>query len=155
MKLKDQTFAVIAEKQNSISHKWFNVIAQGELRWYEGHHYISKEGIFDAYTPETPPYITIYTESEFEKLILQEEKESIKPPPSHVKVESKADLLQSFSGAVKEVYMATPEQIIPFISDKAENFILSEPKLTITNQYAREIIAEIFKLNANDIRIEP
>jgi len=119
MKLKKQTFAVIAEKKHSISHKWFNQFTRSgnNFGWWRNDIYVMSDGTTKHASKIKPPNIPIYTESEFEALIKKEEKESVLPPPPCIKLDS-------------------------------------EPKLTISNQFAREIIAERFNLQPNDIRIE-
>jgi hypothetical protein len=132
MKLKEQTFAVIAEKQNSISHKWFIKNTGSNISWGSNKEwtYLYYFGKWDFYRTELKHFrnCPIYTESQLEELIKKEESEEM------VKVEFKADYSKEAFGTL--------------------NFTLNEPKLTISNQFAREIIAERFNLQPNDIRIE-
>ena len=74
MKLKDRTFAIIAEKQDSISHKWFKENAKCNSSWrFIGEHYIYNKGIKGSILTEKPKDIPIYTESEFEALLKAEQ----------------------------------------------------------------------------------
>jgi hypothetical protein len=75
MKLKEQTFAVIAEKQGSISHKWFDK-NYGSGWGFIGNWYINLPNDNDFKIQSfSPKNIPLYTESEFEELIKQEESE--------------------------------------------------------------------------------
>jgi len=79
MNLKERTFAVIAEKENSRSHKWFdektNLIYN--LVWMKGCYYVWINGAVMYLNPRANEYpakdIPIYTEKKFEKLLDQEE----------------------------------------------------------------------------------
>lgn len=82
MKLKDSTFAIIAEKKDSISHKWFKAnlaksqemsyCNSGELYEYNKTLYIC--GYKSIEKAEEDGYCEpIYTESEFEALLKAEE----------------------------------------------------------------------------------
>ena len=78
MKLKDSTFAIIAEKKDSISHKWFNdnLINQFEKTdWTIGHVFEFEAGRYrTAWTSVPLDYEhKIYTESEFEALLKAEQ----------------------------------------------------------------------------------
>ena len=74
MKLKESTFAIIAEKKDSISHKWFSENTDFPLQWKRiGQHYIYDKGKYSDCTLERPKTIPIYTESEFEALLKAEE----------------------------------------------------------------------------------
>lgn len=79
MKLKDSTFAIIAEKQNSISHKWFNQNIKNNKHkqhvfWcHEKEYYIYDKGNFIRCTENRPKDIPIYTESEFEAILKAEQ----------------------------------------------------------------------------------
>lgn len=139
MKLKEQTFAVIAEKQNSISHKWFISNTGSNLSWGTNKEwtYLYYFGKWDFYRTELKHSrnCPIYTESEFEELIKKEESEE------KIKVEVKADYSKETFGT---------ENII---IDKPANFTLNEPKVIIPMAIAKRIIAERFNLQPNDIRI--
>ena len=78
MKLKEQTFAVIAEKKGSISHEFFNKLSKNSVWWTIGDYYIwRQEGRWGTHTKNfILTDIPIYTESEFEELIKQEELEN-------------------------------------------------------------------------------
>lgn len=81
MKLTEKTFAVRAEREGSISHKWFKDNASEYINWhYIGQYYAyvkdvspyftilgTKEEVYDRY-----PGITIYAESVFESLLKKE-----------------------------------------------------------------------------------
>ena len=75
MKLKDSTFAIIAEKKDSISHKWFNENSMEGFDWDEiGGYYYYLIGKGECYCNKNDQYICpIYTESEFEALLKAEE----------------------------------------------------------------------------------
>ena len=71
-KLKDSTFAIIAEKKDSISHKWFEELRIGIPRWLIGDYCKYSKGRWGIYE-DKPEGIPIYTESEFEALLKAEE----------------------------------------------------------------------------------
>ena len=77
MKLKDSTFAIIAEKENSISHKW--IYGNPDIYWYwnKGCYYEYDKGKVRYFNPRANEYpdkdIPIYTESEFEALLKAEQ----------------------------------------------------------------------------------
>jgi len=138
MKLKDSTFAVIAEKQNSISHKWFNENVQtdyGQWMWY-CKYYICKNGELWGQDLE-PKYIPIYTESEFEAILKAEQEND------GVKVEAKADYSKETFGT---------ENIV---INKLIEFNLNEPKqITISYNLDLEYIAERLNVDKGIIKIE-
>ena len=73
MKLKDSTFAIIAEKKDSISHKWFNQLLRPSLQFtWLAKYYICKNGVGNGQL-HRPRKIPIYTESEFEALLKAEQ----------------------------------------------------------------------------------
>ena len=72
MKLKESTFAIIAEKKDSISHKWFEENAGGSGWVFTGQHYVYSKGDYEI-EKDRPKGIPIYTESEFEALLKAEE----------------------------------------------------------------------------------
>lgn len=77
MKLKDSTFAIIAEKQGSISHKW--IYGNPDIYWYwnKGCYYEYDKGKVRYFNPRANEYpdkdIPIYTEAEFEALLKAEQ----------------------------------------------------------------------------------
>ena len=79
MKLKDSTFAIIAEKKDSISHKWFNKNIKKHNKeqhvfWeHKNEYYLYDKGVFIRYTENRPKDVTIYNESEFEALLKAEQ----------------------------------------------------------------------------------
>ena len=81
-KLKDSTFAIIAEKKDSISHKWFIENCQNVPTWEIGLFYLynPKYKNFEVYVMEknVPKGKFIYNESRFEYL-LKAEQENEKP----------------------------------------------------------------------------
>jgi len=80
MKLKDSTFAIIAEKKDSISHKWFNQHNEG-WDWNEigGYYFYCPEYKSLFKSKEYLSNITIYTESEFEALLNAEQENELEP----------------------------------------------------------------------------
>jgi len=80
MKLKDSTFAIIAEKKDSISHKWFNQHNEG-WDWNEigGYYFYCPEYKSLFKSKEYLSNITIYTESEFEALLKAEQENELEP----------------------------------------------------------------------------
>lgn len=78
MKLKDSTFAIIAEKKDSISHKWFNENLTNQLEkvdWIMGRVFEFEAGRYrTAWTSVPLDYEhNIYTESVFEALLKAEQ----------------------------------------------------------------------------------
>lgn len=77
MSLKDTTFAVIAEKPNSAAHKWFIENCKDKsIGWHmKGGYYIydAKSKYWNLYEYKPEKVSTIYTESEFEQLLKEEE----------------------------------------------------------------------------------
>ena len=76
-KLKDSTFAIIAEKKDSISHKWFIENCQNVPTWEIGLFYLynPKYKNFEVYVMEknVPKGKFIYNESRFEYLLKAEQ----------------------------------------------------------------------------------
>ena len=145
MKLKEQTFAVIAEKKNSISHKWFNEngeIENGQWMWY-CKYYICKNG--ELWGQDSKPKdIPIYTESQFEELIKKEESEAGTQTFSEIKTRP---LVSNTLGIISE-------SDTPLTAKVLNNEPIPEPKVIIPMAIARRIIAERFNLQPNEIRIE-
>ena len=85
MKLKDSTFAIIAEKKDSISHKWFNKNIKKHNKeqhvfWeHKNEYYLYDKGVFIRYTENRPKDVTIYNESEFEALLKAEQENELEP----------------------------------------------------------------------------
>lgn len=79
MKLKESTFAIIAEKQNSISHKWFEQNANGNHKFAWGTDkewtYLYNKGNWDFYKTRlvNKENYPICTELEFEALLKSEQ----------------------------------------------------------------------------------
>ena len=81
MKLKDSTFAIIAEKKDSISHKWMQEnCKKDKIDWYYlGEYYTYGKGKHTLCSANKPDSIPIYTESEFEALLKAEQENELEP----------------------------------------------------------------------------
>lgn len=79
-KLKNKTFAVLAEKTDSISHRWINIQLTFNSVSYKalGKYYIyyGKEKDWEIKSTK-PIHIPVYTEKELEKLIERDKWSSI------------------------------------------------------------------------------
>ena len=136
MKLKDSTFAIIAEKKDSISHKWFIENCQNVPTWEIGLFYLynPKYKNFEVYVMEknVPKGKFIYNESRFEYL-LKAEQENEKPEWAKPK--------------------ATLRPLNEFTPLTAK--VLNEPKqITISYNLAIEYIAERLNVDKGIIKIE-
>ena len=147
MKLKDQTFAIIAEKQGSISHKWFKENAKCNSSWmFIGEHYIYNKGIKGRILTEKPKDIPIYTESEFEALLKAEQENEAKKFPAKGDGNITLEGFSPLSGKPKELTeMPTWSKTVGF----------EEPKqITISYNLAHEYIAERLNVDKGVIKIE-
>lgn len=146
MKLKDSTFAIIAEKQDSISHRWFKENPNTywpNTYWYwnSGCYYQYDKGEITYFNPKANEYpdknIPIYTESEFEALLKAEQENEA------VKVEPRFDYSMETFGT---------ENIL---IGKPIKFTLNEPEqITISYNLAIEYIAERLGVDKGIIKIE-
>ena len=135
MKLKDSTFAIIAEKKDSISHKWMQEnCKKDKIDWYYlGEYYTYGKGKHTLCSANKPDSIPIYTESEFEAL-LKAEQENEKPKYANFdewREMGKKEMLHTNDNAP-----TTPKQI------------------TISYNLAIEYIAERLNVDKGIIKIE-
>lgn len=139
MKLKDSTFAIIAEKKDSISHKWFNEnLDAGQCKpigdeWEDIMEY--QNGLWlNSFKVAPGNYAHhIYTESEFEALLKSEQENG--------RFEQVLQKGIDNSRLNKEDW---------HINENAPR----EPQITITYKEAVKIIAERLNVDKGIIKIE-
>lgn len=132
MKLKESTFAIIAEKKDSISHKWFVENTKCYSEWiYLGYYYVYSNGNKLDIFPETPKNMPIYTESEFEAILKAEQENEAKETRL-----SGEELVRQGSRLTKEQRTENPKQI------------------TISYNLALEYIADRLNVDKGIIKIE-
>lgn len=139
MKLKESTFAIIAEKKDSISHKWFNQNIKNNKHkqhvfWdHSGEYYLYNKGNFIRCTENRPKDIPIYTESEFEAILKAEQDNE----------------------QLKEDYNCHKEMGNHLAMCDIVNRIQNDPKqITISYNLALEYIAERLNVDKGIIKIE-
>lgn len=149
MKLKDSTFAIIAEKQGSVSHKWINENNISYWLWNSGCYYQYDKGKITYFNPRANEYpdkdIPIYTESEFEALLkAEQENEGVKEEP-------RDDYSKGTVGTyVAGVNMEGNGQITQLTAK-----VLNDHKqITISYHLAIEYIAERLGVDKGIIKIE-
>jgi hypothetical protein len=164
MKLKEQTFAVIAEKKGSISHEWFVKNCLDTVQWGgKGYYYVYARGNY-IIPLNKPTDIPIYRESEFEELIKQEESEHFdqvlqkgidnsrlnKEEREENKLENSASngnifpiyktVVPANAGGTKETFMAQPSEITPLtVKDTQPPPIIN---IVLSKHYVDKIIRE-------------
>ena len=166
MKLKEQTRAVIAERQGSISHKWFEK-HYGSGWEFIGEYYVNlpnDDSLEYKIEDKEPNDIPIYTESEFEELIKKEESEHFdqvlqkgidnsrlnKEEREENKLENSASngnifpiyktVVPANAGGTKETFMAQPSEITPLtVKDTQPPPIIN---IVLSKHYVDKIIRE-------------
>ncbi len=151
MKLKEQTFAIIAEKKDSISHRWFISLSKGDgYLWTKGDYYVNYgNGKTDTFSKSwQPKHIPIYTESQFEALLKAEQENEAK--------EITQEFKDKFTGGVNEAYEGCRESFQPLTEmptwSKTVGF--EEPKVIISYQTAIDLLACYTKIDKGIIKIE-
>lgn len=153
MKLKDSTFAIIAEKKDSISHKWIKqFIEPAAFAWNTGCYYEYNKGEIKYFNPRANEYpaenVLRYTESEFEALIKAEELsemcETSKLQPKMTQ-EQYEEINQQNPAIWKHEVLPTSQQALLTVTPK---------QITISYNLAIEYLAERLNVDKGIIKIE-